>query len=473
MESFWANLSYTLCGLALQPVWASISNIFGRKPPLYVSMALFLVGSIVFATAQNMKTIIAGRVLQGLGGGGIDVLVEVILTDMTTLQERSKYLGLMAIPSAVGNILGPTVSALFSNYASWRWIGWINLPFLGIGIPLVFFFLKLRAVPLESALAKNLKRLDWIGMFLFIVGITIFAIPLSWAGSLFPWTAWQTLFPLLLGVVMLVAFALYEAKPEAPIAPHRIFSSKTANMTLVSGFLHGVIMVSLLQYLPLLYQAVGLETAIMSAVDLLPTSILSVVLTVVSMMLVPLFGGYTRVLQISWAMLALGTGLLALYDMESSSSMRLGLPILWGVGVSLLRLNILPMQASVKHVDDTGLAIGQFFVVRMFGGLVGLTVASTIFNSVFSEAVAASRMRLTGPLAPLKDASNAVAFIDRLSTLDVSSGTLRWVSGAYLQCFRIIFYTMTGFAGLGLITSFLQDEIQLIDKNLGSQRFED
>lgn len=184
----------------MQPVWASISNAFGRKPPLYVSMGLFFIGSIVFAVAQNMNTVIVGRVLQGFGGGGIDVLAEVILADMTTLEERSKYLGLMAIPMAVGNIMGPSVGALFSTYASWRWIGWINLPLLGIGTPLVFFFLKLRPVPLDASLAKNLERLDWIGMALVVVGITIFVLPLSWAGSLFPWVSWQTLVPLLLEI---------------------------------------------------------------------------------------------------------------------------------------------------------------------------------------------------------------------------------------------------------------------------------
>lgn len=457
----------------MQPVWASISNAFGRKPPLYVSMVFFFIGSIVFAVAKNMKTIIAGRVLQGFGGGGIDVLAEVILADMTTLQERSKYLGLMAIPMAIGNILGPTVGALFSNYASWRWIGWINLPFLGISTPLVFFFLKLRPVPLEESLIKNLKRLDWIGMVLVIVGITIFALPLSWAGSLFPWAAWQTLLPMLLGVMLLVVFAFYEAKPASPIVPHQIFSSKTANMTLAGGFIHGVVMVSLLQYLPLLYQAVELETAILSAVALLPTVITSVVVAAVSMMLVPLFGGYTRVLRLSWVILTLGTGLLALFDVGSSSSMRFGLPILWGVGIALLRLNLLPMQASVKNVDDTGLAIGQFLTIRMFGGVIGLTIASTIFNTIFSKSIASSTVQLTGPLAPLRDASNAVAFIEQLRSLDVSSETLDQVLTVYLKCFQTIFYTMTGFSGLGLVTSMFQDEIELSDQNLGNQRFED
>ncbi|KUL88351.1 hypothetical protein ZTR_04983 [Talaromyces verruculosus] len=473
LESFWASLAYTLCGLVIQPIWASISNTLGRKPPLYTSMGLFFIGSIVFATAQNMNIIIVGRVLQGLGGGGIDVLAEVILTDMTTLEERSTYLGLMAIPSAVGNIMGPTVGALFSNYASWRWVGWINLPFLGIGAPLLFFFLKLRPVPLDAKLARNLKRVDWIGMVLVIIGVTAFVVPLSWAGSLYPWAAWQTLLPMLIGVAVITVFVVYEAKPAEPIVPHRLFHSKTGNVALLGGFIHGIILVSLLQYLPLLYQAVELETAISSAVSLLPTSIISVVFAAAAMLMVPLFGGYVWLLRLSWVILTVGTGILALLNVGSSSSMRYGLPILWGQGVALLRLNLLPMQASVKNVDDTGLAIAQFLSIRMFGGLVGLTISSAIFNSVFSTSVTDTTIQLTGALAPLNDSSNAVNFIDQLRLLDVSETTLDQVLRVYLKCFRTIFYTMTGLSGLGLITSALLDEIDLKKQDLGNQRFED
>ncbi|KAI2780392.1 MFS general substrate transporter [Daldinia loculata] len=452
LQSFWANLAYTLCGLVMQPVWAGISDAFGRKPPLYVCVVLFLIGSIIFALAQNMNTVIAARVLQGFGGGGIDVLTQVILADMTTLEERSKYLGLMAVPSAVGNIMGPSV---------------------GIGTPLVFLFLKLRPVPLDATLAKNLRRIDWIGMALVIIGITIFVIPVSWAGSLFPWASWQTLLPMLLGVAVLVVFAFYEATPAAPIVPHRLFRSKTGNMALLGGFIHGMVLVSLLQYLPLLYQSVELETAISAAVSLLPTSIISVVFAAVAMMMVPLFGGYVWLLRLSWVILTLGTGLLALFDIGTSSSMRYGLPILWGQGVALLRLNILPMQASVKKIDDTGVAIGSFLSIRMFGGLIGLTISSTIFSNVFSTSISTSAARLTGALAPLKDASNAVNFIENLRSLDVSVTTLNQVLGVYLNCFQTIFYTMTGLSALGLITSMFLDEIDLKGRDLGNQRFEE
>ncbi|CZR45605.1 uncharacterized protein FPRO_15219 [Fusarium proliferatum ET1] len=473
LESFWANLSYTLCGLVMQPVWASISDAFGRKPPLYVCIGLFFIGSITFAVAQNMKTIIVGRVLQGFGGGGIDVLIQVILADMTTLEERSKYLGLMGIPNAVGNILGPSVGALFSTYATWRWIGWINLPILGFGTPLVFFFLKLRPVTMDASLASNIERLDWIGMGLVVSGITIFVLPLSWAGSLFPWAAWETLIPMILGVLVLAAFIFYEAKPAAPIMPHRLFHSVTANMTLLGGFIHGAILVSLLQYLPLIYQAVYLETPIKSAVFLLPTSIISVFIAVISMMMVPLFGGYTWLLRLSWALLALGTGILAILNLSSPSSMLYGIPVIWGTGVALLRLNLLPMQASVKNVDDTGVAIGQFLTIRMFGGLIGLTVASAIFNTVFAKTIASSSLQLAGPLAPLEDASNAIAFIKELRTLRISPTKLIEVLRVYLECFRTIFYTMAGLGALGLLTSMFLEEIDLKSQDRGNQRFED
>ncbi|KAF7518010.1 hypothetical protein PCG10_000680 [Penicillium crustosum] len=298
---------------------------------------------------------------------------------------------------------------------------------------------------------------------------------MSWAGSLYPWPSWQTLLPLFLGVAALVTFGFYEGKPTDPIVPHRIFHSKTGNVTLLGGFLHGTVLVSLLQYLPLLYQAVELQSAISSAVYLLPTSIISVLVAAVSMMLVPLFGGYVWLLRFSWVILTLGSGLLALFEVGSSASVCYGLPILWGQGVALLRLNILPMQASVKNVDDTGLAIGQFLTIRMFGGLVGLTISSSIFNNVFSRTITDTTptLQLTGALAPLKDASNAVSFIDSLGSLHVPISTLGQVLGVYLKCFHTIFYVMTGLSALGLVSSIFLDEINLKGRGLGNQRFED
>lgn len=164
LQSFWASIAYLLGVAVTQPLFASVSDVIGRKGPLYFSIILFGVGSIVFAVAKDVTTLIAGRAIQGLGGGGLDVLQEMIVVDMTTLKERPLYLALMAIPTATGSIVGPVVGALLSEYVSWRWIGWINLPFLGVASVLAFIFLRLR--PIDSDFASKMRSLDWLAMFL-------------------------------------------------------------------------------------------------------------------------------------------------------------------------------------------------------------------------------------------------------------------------------------------------------------------
>lgn len=447
--------------------------MFGRKPPLYVAFLLFFAGSLVFALAQNMPTIIAGRVLQGLGGGGLDLLGEIIVADITTLQERSLYLGLMALPLAVGTILGPTLGAVFSSFVSWRWIGWINLPLLGISFPLVFFFLRLRLI--DATFKDNLKRLDWGGIFLSLSGITVFILPLSWADTLYPWKAWQTILPLLIGAIALVAFAVYEAKPQKPIIPYRLFRSRTAKLTLLGNFMYGAMLFSLLQFLPFFFQAVELQSAVASAVSLLPTSVLSVIFAAGGIISVGVIGkGYRWTIRLFWVFATTGTGLLSFLDQNSSRSGQLGLPLMWGVGIgALMRLLHLPMQASVSNVDDTGLVIGLVQSIRLFGGLVGLAVGSTIFNSVFASSIAGSLQSLPDTLSVLKDANVAIGFIPKLKTLNLPGEDLHSVQDAYLSAMRTIFYAMSGFGGVGFLCSIFIEELTLEKTELGRQQFEE
>lgn len=447
-----------------------MSDVLGRKPCLYAALALFFAGSIVFALAKSMGAVIAGRVLQGLGGGGLDVLSEIIVTDMTTLQERPLYFGIMALPTALGSVLGPTIGGMFSSLVTWRWLGWINLPLLGVSFTLTAFFLRLRS--LQQSPLSDLRHLDWTGMFLFTAGIIMFALPLSWAGNLFAWDSFRTLLPFLLGVAILSAFAFYERRPVNPIMPHRIFNS-TASATLIGVFLHGVSLYSLLQWLPLLYQAVMAKTVLQSAVSLLPTSAVSVVAAVGGVAVVGLANvGYGWSIRVSWALTAAGTGLLVLLSADSTVSIAYGLPIIWGAGIGLLlRLPFLPLQASVVRVDDTGLAIGILLTFRLLGGLVGLSICSTIFSSYFSRSLD-SIGGLPASLELLRDPEVAVAFIPQLRALDLPEATLQPIVHAYLISIRAIMYAMTGFAALGFLSSFFISELTLKKTEMGQQRFE-
>ncbi|KAI2473535.1 major facilitator superfamily domain-containing protein [Annulohypoxylon bovei var. microspora] len=176
---FGASISFLLAVVITQPVYTSISNAMGRIMLLYSSFFFFTISSIVFSVAQDTGILITGRVIQGLGGGGLDVLNEIILADMTALKERPSYLGYLSIPISVGTILGLILGGLFSQYATWRWIGWINLPVSAIGLVLVVGFMKLKAI--NSSFREKIRRIDWAGMALFAAGYTLFASPIVWA----------------------------------------------------------------------------------------------------------------------------------------------------------------------------------------------------------------------------------------------------------------------------------------------------
>ncbi|KAK1953604.1 MFS transporter [Colletotrichum sublineola] len=149
-----------------------------------------------------------------------------------------------------------------------------------------------------------------------------------------------------------------------------------------------------------------------------------------------------------------------------------GLPVIWGAGIGLLlRLLFLPLQASVVRVDDTGLAIGILLTFRLLGGLVGLSICSTVFSSYFARAIR-DIGALPSAAEHLRDTEAAVAFIPQLRALDLPEDTLLPIVQAYLTSIRAIMYTMMGFSGLGLLTSFFTSELSLQRTERGQQQFE-
>lgn len=443
--------------LITQPLYAAVSAVVGRKAPLYFATALFFVGSLVFGLARSMSQVIAGRVLQGLGGSGLDVLSEIIVTDTTTIGDRSLYLGLMALPTAVGTVLGPPLGGLFSTFVTWRWIGFFNLPILGLSLLLELFFLRL--TPDKALLQKRPEHLDWFGMVMFALGTTLFALPISWAGTLYAWGSWPTILLLSIGTIILGIFALYERRPKHPIMPARLFHSRTATMTFIGAFFHGATLFPLLQWLPLLYQAVGLDSVLQSAITLIPACVASVVFAVAGVALVGVLGkGYRWCISLAWCLTTAGSGLLVLLDEHSSIALRNGVPVLWGAGVGLLlRLLFLPNQASVLRVDDTGLAIGTLLTFRLFGGLLGIATCSSIFSGLYRNSIATID-GLPDYALPLKDPNQAIRLIHTLRTLKLPGNLLSAIQAAYLAPIRVIFYVMIGVGVLGLTSSlFLQD----------------
>jgi MFS family permease len=117
LEAFWSGTSFLLTSTVFQPVIGSFSHIFGRKPLIYVSLAFFLAGAVVAAVARNFTVVLVGRSIQGVGGGGIIAMTEIVVTDMVPLRERGKWLAVLTGMWSIGTVAGPllgesTISSL-------------------------------------------------------------------------------------------------------------------------------------------------------------------------------------------------------------------------------------------------------------------------------------------------------------------------------------------------------------------------
>ncbi|ETS83877.1 hypothetical protein PFICI_05753 [Pestalotiopsis fici W106-1] len=474
LQAFWASISFTLAVVIVQPIYTSMSDALGRKLLLNTAFSLFAVGSVVFSVGKSMAVIILGRVLQGLGGGGLDVLSEVIVADITTLKERPLYIGLLSVPMAVGCILGPILGALFSEFADWRWIGWINLPLIAIAGALSTLFLRLK--PIEQSIRSRLAQIDWFGIALFSFACILFSLSLSWAGVMYAWSSWKTLVPLLIGTALFVLFGIHEGRVEHAVFPYRIFKSRTAQVTLIGGFIHGMVLYTLLLYLPLYFQAVYLEPPLQSAISVLPVCCFVMVFTGVAAWAVELFRHYRWEIWVGWAFLAVGTGIFALWDSNgtagSTRAATAGFQAIAGIGIgTIFTVPAISMQASAPTVEDQGLAIGILVSFRLFGALVGLAIGSTTFNSVFASAVA-DLATLPESIAALSDPNEAVAFIPLLRNVDLPVVLMDAIRGCYAAAMRDIWMILAGFGALGFLTSLFVESLTLETEELGRQHYE-
>lgn len=248
LQAFWSGTGFLLASTVLQPTVASLSNIFGRKLLIYLSSALFAAGSLIAALAGNFSVILAGRTVQGVGGGGLLALTEVVITDLVPLAFRGHWLSMLSAVWSVGTVAGPLIGAGFAQDISWRWIFYINLPVTAVGV--VFVVLFLHQAPIPGDIMSKLRRFDWLGSLLFTVSSTGFLFGLTTGGVMYEWSSWRVLLPLTTGPCGLFAFAYWELRfASEPIINKGVFNNLDMISSYAMTMFHGMILWSILYFL--------------------------------------------------------------------------------------------------------------------------------------------------------------------------------------------------------------------------------
>lgn len=461
-QAMWSNSAFLLTSAVFQPIIGSFSEIFGRRPLAIITVLFFTVGSIMCAVSHNFTLLIAGRSVQGVGGGGCLVLSEIIISDLIPLRERGKYYGFLGAMWALGTVVGPLLGGGFASNATWRWIFYFNLPLCGISLVAIALFLNLHLE--RTSFKEKIERIDWIGLVLFTASNTALLLGISFGGTMFPWKSWHTLVPLILGAVGCITVGIYEYYvPKVPIVNTKVFCNLSANIGFVQVVLHGLILYLLIYFLPLYYQASKNYSAITSAVALLPESLTIAPSSIVSGVTVAITGRYLFVGYIGWVLTTLGMGILVLLDYKSTVGDFIGIniPVGLGIGVAFVILNnsVMSPNPPERH--------GQAAAVLSFLRTLGQAFGAAIGGSVFSNQMA-SQVGKYPELAAYSNANNAIALVEVIRKLPESS-TKTLLKKCVDNSVHIIFYVGLAFSAACLLSMLLIKEYSL-DVNLISSQ---
>jgi len=367
----WVFSGFLLTSTVTMPLWGRLSDFYGRRAVYLTGLTIFLAGSALSGLARTMFELIVFRMLQGLGAGSLITIGMTIVGDLFRLERRAKMQGYISGVWGVASLIGPLLGGLLTDYVSWRWVFYINLPFGLIAMMLIGGALD-RGRPTGRMLI-----IDYAGIALFAAGVSALLLGVVQAGRVGAWSGLDVLGLLVIGVATLVAFVAVERRAPAPIVPLDLFANRVVLAAVATGFLAGMAMFGAISFVPLFLQQVVGTSATVAGFVLTPFVIGWVVLSAASARLV-LRIGYRTVVFAGMICLALAFVLFTRWDSTLTTGMAMRDVLLGGVGMGL---NMVPMLIAVQSAvprTELGVATSMTQFFRAVGGTLGLSVMGAV-----------------------------------------------------------------------------------------------
>lgn len=376
----WLFSIYLLIQTITIPIYGKLADIYGRKPILIYGIIVFLLGSAACGAAWNMVSLIGFRGLQAVGAGAIMATVNTIAADIYTIEERAKIQGWLSSVWGVSAIIGPTLGGAFADYASWRWIFFINIP-VGIGaIFMISMFL------IENKPIKYLK-IDWLGAFTLLITGGFIMFGLMQGGQSWEWISVQTLGFIVFSAILIAITIRIESRAENPILPKWIWQKRVlvgANLGTVGM---GCLTMGPNMFLPVFAQSVIGTGAIAAGFILASMSITWPLSSSLSGQLYLRIGfRNTALCGISIVIIAVSSFLFVPYP--GSVWTLVGIQLLMGAGFGLISTPLLVGVQSTVAWGQRGVVTGASMFSRYFGQSMGAAIFAAVFNSVLFDKLA-------------------------------------------------------------------------------------
>lgn len=444
----WIGASFLIASTAFQLINGRLSDIFGRKNLLLVCLALMAIGDLACGFAQNAEQLFAFRSVAGIGGGGINSLVMIIVSDITTLSNRGTYQGILGAIIALANGIGPFLGGVVVDSATWRWVFWM-IPIITVPtIAVIWFYLPLKYR--SGDYAAKIRRIDYGGIALNLASTLLLLIPLSGGGVTYPWSSPFFIGTLTVGVVLFVLFILYEWKlAKLPIMPLHLYKAPHCSALHTQTFLTGLAYFGNFFYLPLYFQSVLKYSALEAGALILPVVISTSITSILSGQYMNRVGSYMHCILLGFALWTLGNGLTLLFDRQTELGPLIGILIVEGIGIGFtLQPTLVGMYAN-SRTEDRAVTTGLRNFIRTIGGAFGLVISGLILSNTLSSELASNPTITDDFVAELTSSTYA------LDELDLLHEQRERIINVYMEGLHYIFIFYTCCSGLSLLLTGL------------------
>ncbi len=369
----WLFSIYLLTQAVSVPIYSKLADTVGRKPVILAGVGLFLLGSVLCGLAWSMPALIAFRAVQGLGAGAVQPMAITIAGDIYTVAERAKAQGYMASVWAISSVVGPTLGGVFSEFLTWNWIFFVNIP-----LCLLAGWLLVRH--LHESVERQRHSIDWLGGVLLTVGVSLLILALLEGGHAWAWDSVISVGSLSVAAVLLTAFVLVERRAEEPVLPLWVLSRRLLLSTALIGVGVGVILIGLTSYVPTFLETLLGVSPLVSGLTLAALTLGWPIAATLSGR-VYLRIGFRATVLIGASLVVAATTALALVSRAPSILAVGACCFVIGLGMGLVASpSLIAAQSSVGW-GERGVVTGTNMFARSVGSAIGVAVLGALVNA--------------------------------------------------------------------------------------------
>ncbi|WP_406437744.1 MFS transporter [Streptomyces sp. NBC_00631] len=454
----WVVTASLLAMTATTPLWGKLADLYSKKALVQIALVIYVLGSAAAGLSQNAGMLIACRVVQGVGVGGLSALAQIVMAAMISPRERGRYSGYLGATFAVATVGGPLLGGVITDtsWLGWRWCFYVGVPFAVIALIVLQKTLHLPVV-------KRDVKVDWAGAFFVAAAVSLLLVWVTFAGDKYDWISWQTYTMIGGSIVLGLIFVLVESKAKEPIIPLRLFKNRTITLASLASLFVGVAMFTGTVFFSQYFQLARDKSPTMSGVMTIPMIGGLFVSSTVSGQFITRTGRWKAWLVSGGVLVTAGLGLLGTIRYDTAYWKMSIFMALLGLGIGMMMQNLVLCTQNQVAPSDLGSASSTVTFFRSLGGAVGVSALGAVMARRITHYVTEGAAALPHKYqAALAGSSSSDDSLPDLGKLPAPLRTL--MESAYGHAIADVFLIAGGLAALAFLVSLFIKEVPLKTK---------